>query len=219
MTTTWEDFRDGLLRSVLGDLKDPNRQDLAPTFDDDLLLSLANAALSVLSREVGPIQVVSWEGDGQTTAFNLPTDYVASITVMDHQQNLVKPMSADSSFNLRGVGSNQAQPGFLLHWPTTRKITFLRPIPSDVSYSMRYRAFWPQITGDEYVMSFGIWDWLALALALYVSYLAYTAEAGKRALLEQWATRPELQVDNPLEQQAEYFFRQYDRLIHAHNPA
>lgn len=212
----WSDFRDGLLRSLLGDLKNPSKPSLLPTFPDGVLLTFVNAALLVLARQTGPLTTDTFAGTGTTTTYDLPDDFVSVSIVLDDQSRPVKRIepAADSTWSFRGDPGPQV--GYILHWPTASELTFLRPPASGCTYTIRYRATWPVIEEDGDSLAFLPWPWLELALAHYTCYLVYGAEAGKRSRLEQWAERPELLVDNPLEQQAEWHYKQYERLYAQH---
>lgn len=213
---TWEAFRDGLCRSVLGDVANPAR----PTqtrFSDDLLLTFANAALLHLARTHGPLASSTITGTGGVT-YDIPADALGVVSILNAQGQFVKRVDVqnaiDNKLDMRGV-SGGPQVAYLSNWPSTGSLTFVRPIPANEVYTLSCRTAWTPLAEDDDMPDFFGAPWLELALAFYIGYLAYVAEAAKRSALEQWATRPDMLVDNPLEQQASYYRDQYERLLHA----
>lgn len=223
----WETLRDGLLRSILGDAKDEVDPSIQTNFSDAQLLLWWNAAQTVVSQTAGPISSFDLVGDSVKTAFALPDDYVGSPLIQDTKERFLKVMdiSAGSQLSQSRAYTSEAA-AYVIHWPSSGYIYLSRAIPVGETWIMRYRARWPDISvvtpvppEVEAEISFYPWNWISLAVSFYVGYLAYTAEAGRRALLEQFATRPELLVDNPLEQQAQWYWQQYQRLLHGNNDA
>lgn len=211
--TTWLDYRDGFLRYLLGDEKTTGGSS-SVVFDDAALLAFANQALRVLDGIISPIAEQTLPAQ---STHNLPANFVAVVSITSPTtgytwQSLTQVYIGDGT-NLTQVSGNTPR-FYILHYPTRNRLTIV-PTPT-TTMTLRYRERWPAITGDSFSINFSPWPWLESTLAYYIGYLAYTAMAARRARLEPFSQRPELNVGNPLEKQAEHFYTMYQRALQAH---
>lgn len=211
--TAWSDYRDGFLRYLLGDEKITGGSS-SVVFEDEALLAFANQALRVLDGVISPIAEQTLPAQATHT---LPTGFVSVVSIMAPStgyawQSLTQVYIGDGT-NLTQLSGN-APRYYIVHYPARNQLTVV-PTPT-APLTLRYRKRWPAITGDTFDLDFSPWPWLESTLAYYTGYLAYTAMAARRARLEPFSQRPELNVGNPLEKQAEHFYVMYQRALQAH---
>lgn len=175
-------------------------------------LSLANLALKTISRDAPKRTKQALTSDGSAVTFGLPEDYERMIEVQavsSATTYVLKPLALKPGDQLRATTGVLE---YRLNWPEEDKVTFNRAPSTDEVVTLYYLAAWPAIA-DGGNLPFGGRSWLEEALALYIGYLSFLSHAAGRALNEQWAAKPELAVDNPLDQQARLYMDQYQRVM------
>lgn len=86
------------------------------------------------------------------------------------------------------------------------------PISGD-AFTVYYRAKHSSLVLDADALNLRQYAWGELAVLYYAAYLAYLPHAANRARLEQWARKADLNVGNPLAEQAERYKLMYQELM------
>lgn len=202
--TSWTTFL-GVVRLVLFDYR-------GERLSETQYLTLANLALKSISRDFPRRSKTVLTVDGAASSFALPEDFERLIEVqlvVDSASYVLKPLTLKPGDQLR---TTSGLPEYRLNWPEEDLLSFSRAPKTSEATTLYYMGAWPAITQGGN-LPFGGRSWLEEALTLYIGYLAFLSHAAGRALNEQWAAKPELAVDNPLDQQARLYFEQYQRLI------
>ena len=212
MATTWLTFRDTILRPMLKD--DVGLQ--TNRWSNGELLAYANFGLDDLSLVAPQCAWTLLSGDGVTATFALPEaahalDYV---TWLEDDLLLFVPEYAPTPGDRRvPLPDATANPEYLMDWPATGLVTFTRAPTTAETVTLYYSAYWPRLLDESSVLPFGAARWLELALVAYCCYVGHLREGVGRASLEQWATKPELLVGNPLNLEAREWLLTYERLV------
>lgn len=211
--TTWADYREGILRGILGDETDPNNPNDV-IFSNASLLSYINEALKYLSLRFGKDAYSEIVGDGSTYEFTLPTNF-ASVSLVETDTRVflpeLKPVPGQG-FSVTTMSSSSGQKGYMVHWPERGKITFGRIIDDGDTYILHYLAYFTEIVDDTDELD--VESWLEIPLAFYTAHLCYFSLGGQRARNAQWADKMDLNVGNPVTGQALMYYKQYLALLH-----
>jgi hypothetical protein len=202
--TSWPDFL-AQARLVYAD----NR---TPRLTDAQYLTLANLALKTISRDMPRKAVHTYTANGQRV-FQLPADFLRAVELhllTTGSETVLRELQVRPGETL--APKPGATPEYRIPWPQEGQLALTRNLETGETLELHYAGSWPAITPTG-TLPFGSRTWLEEALLLYTGYLVFTSHASVRAQNEQWAARPELQVDNPLEQQARFFLESYQRLV------
>jgi len=104
---------------------------------------------------------------------------------------------------------------FIEGFPTDGEF-YLPRIPSESTFTLYYRAKHTPLVNDADTLDLRQYAWGELAVLYYAGYLAYLPHAANRARLEQWARKGDLNVGNPLAEQAMRFKLMYEELMEEH---
>jgi hypothetical protein len=100
---------------------------------------------------------------------------------------------------------------FIPHFPEAGKY-YLPKAPSG-SFTLYYGTRRAALDDDQTDLDLGHRSWSKEAIVKLAGHYAFDPKSTGRAGLEQWAQRIDLPVDNPLEQEADRWLAQYDRLM------
>jgi hypothetical protein len=197
---TWAELR-AQTRALLQDTDSASYN-----WSDDELLDYANWALDDLSGEVPKVAKTTLTSDDTTTEFALPAGYIKLIAA-----------------NMNGVFLPAVRPGpdankvkvisYMLHYPEENYISFTEAPTEDVVLTYHAQRTAIALATDTVDVS---GNWMLQAIAFYCGYLAHMREGVPRASLEQWATKRDLPVGNPLNLEAMQMLSQYKRLVSEH---
>lgn len=104
---------------------------------------------------------------------------------------------------------------FIVQFPTEEQF-YLARLPSGTSFTLYYGAVHDELVGDTDTLDLRLQRWGELAVVSYAAHLAYLPYAASRARLEQWATKQDLNVNNPLMEQALAWLEKYEDLMKQH---
>ena len=212
MTTTWLTFRDTILRPMLKD--DVGLQ--TNRWTNAELLTYANFGLDDLAMLAPRSTWDLVQGDGVTATFALPEtshalDYVTWLA--DDQLLIIEEYLPAPGDRRLPMPDDQAEREYLVDWPAAGLVTFTRaPAISDV-VTLYCSSYWPHLVDVTSILPFGRAQWMELALVAYCAYLAHLREGVGRASLEQWSTKPENMVGNPLNLEAREWLLTYERIV------
>ena len=205
--TTWTAF--------LGRAKLLYSEHRSAKLTDPNYLDIANMALQSMSRDVPRKAVTRLTTDGTTITFTLPADFIRLQAIYLSDGNTIavlRDMQTKPGDQIRVTASGV--PEYRLPWPVEDSVTFSRAPTASEVVTLHYLGAWPALVANGN-LPFGTRVWMEEALTLYVGYLSYLSHAAGRAQNEQWSAKPELSVDNPLEQQARLYMEGYQRLMAA----
>ena len=81
------------------------------------------------------------------------------------------------------------------------------------TFTVYYGARHTPLVDDTDTLNLRAYAWGELAVLYYAAYLAFVPYSASRARLAQWAKWPELNVGNPLSEQAELYKQMYEELM------
>jgi len=109
--------------------------------------------------------------------------------------------------------SNDEPRRFVEGFPTDAHFYLPRLPVSGDTFTVYYRAKHTPLVADSDTLDLRRYAWGELAVLYYAAYLAYLPHAASRARLEQWARKADLNVGNPLAEQAERYKLMYNELM------
>jgi hypothetical protein len=132
----------------------------------------------------------------------------------------------ENSSTLEFIGPMSVEPGtwasldeprrFILQFPTETQF-YLPRLPSGSAFTLYYGATHDPLSGDGAVLNLRNQRWGELAVLAYAAHLAFLPYAASRSRLEQWATKQDLKVGNPLQEQAKAWLEKYNQLMDEHS--
>ena len=108
--------------------------------------------------------------------------------------------------------------GFRVNFPSQDKL-YLPRAPLSEPITFYYGVSRPELAEDTDAVDLASRAWSKEAILLYAAYRAFEYLSSARARLEQWATKIDQRVDNPLEQEAKRWLAEYTRLVNKHTQA
>jgi len=105
---------------------------------------------------------------------------------------------------------------YFIDWPLEGSLYIVREAYG-ATFSLYYGAHqttW--LTNDGDTFNLGRHSWGEQAIYAYAAYLSFNPASAMRAQLEQWARKNDLNVGNPLEEEANRWLTLYTSLIEAH---
>lgn len=206
MAVTWAEAKARLRLTTIKD-KDGKK------WSDDVLLAFANLAIDDLSGFV-PLAKTDTPAVTGGSDFALPDDLRVLESVVWSDGKPVPALSFSEEIPVPITTDTIL--AYLLHWPEEGKITFTR-IPT-LSPKLYYGAYRPHVTDDADELPFGPFRWMEGALYCYVAMLANLREGVTAAMLEQFKVRNDLNVGNPLNNDAREWWIQYRRIVDGNAP-
>jgi hypothetical protein len=192
----------------------------SPRWTDAELLAYANLAVDDLSVNVALARLATLSTATATAVFALPQDLVRVDFVTWEEVGVttflkeVKPHPGDAWDS----SDESIENGWLPHWPVEGQLTLVQTPTSAVTLRVLYSAYREHMTDAASVLPIGAQQWMEEALAFYTCYLAHMREAVGRASLEQWSSKPENIVGNPLLVEALAWLQGYERLLRNAKP-
>jgi len=132
----------------------------------------------------------------------------------------------ESSATQEWLGPMRIKPGafntndeprrFIIGFPNESQFYLPREPIAGGTFTLYYGAKHSPLVGDSALLDLRQLAWGELAVLYYAAYLAYLPHAANRARLEQWARKGDLNVGNPLAEQAMRFRAMYDELLEAY---
>jgi hypothetical protein len=212
MTTTWGNFRDDLVRTVLKDSAGAE-----PRWSDAELLGYANLGLDDISVNMAFMRMAALPTATATAVFQLPQDCCRVEYVLWKEEGVTTFLKDTTPLPGYEWGDGMDN-GYIVHWPEEDQLTLMQDTHTGVTLQVIYAAYRAHLTGDTSVLPFGTHQWLEEALLYYTGYLAHLREGVGRAALEQWSSKPELLVGNPLNVEAEMWLKAYERVLRNAKP-
>jgi hypothetical protein len=215
MATTWVTFRDTLVRPLLKDAGALVDSEVSPKWTDEELMAYANMALDDISGSCPePCYVVVTGTNGTLVEFSLPDDLL-SLDAVQWDTQVLQEYEAEPG---RVIPGTTKPPMYMVDWPSEGSITFTRAPSATQVVTLFYSAYRQHIVGDNSTLPVGRHRWMEQAIALYIGFLAHLREGVGTANLEQWKSRQDLNVGNPLNVEAREFLLQYQRLVRENRP-
>lgn len=104
---------------------------------------------------------------------------------------------------------------YIVGFPTDQQF-YLPRLPQGTSFTLYYGAVHNELLTDESTLDLRLHRWGEQAVVFYTCYLSHLPYAASRARLQQWARRPEIDVGNPLAEEAARWLDRYQDLLHEH---
>ncbi len=172
--------------------------------------------------------IVQWTTD-VPIASSTPYDVVTN----QHEYDL--PGNAACVYFVRGYFETTAEQEFLAPmqltpgaWPTLNEPRryivgfpidgqfYLPRLPLGTSFTLHYGAVHNELATDQDLLDLRLCRWGEQAVVFYTCYLAHLPYAASRARLQQWARRPDIDVGNPLAEEAGRWLERYNDLLRDH---
>lgn len=155
--------------------------------------------------------------DGQH-AYDLPENAVDVRHVYGYfestaEQEFLQPMEIRPG----GAWMTNDQPRrYVVGFPTETQF-YLPREASGSTFTLYYGASHTTLTDDTDTLDLRTHRWGELAVLYYAAHLAFLPYSSRRARLEQWSRRQDLNVENPLAEQSQMYRDMYDRLMEEHS--
>lgn len=144
--------------------------------------------------------------------YDLPEDLVEAWWVKGYFASAsVAEFAAPLEVDLGAWQESYEPIGFLVDFSGVGKF-YLPRLPQGSSFTLYYGATHAEL-GAATDLDLGRQTWGRLAVLAYAAFLALSAKSVARAQLEQHARKTDLNVDNPLEQEARRWLTEYERLM------
>lgn len=177
--------------------------------DTELTLFI-NDAVQIWTTDLPIAAIKSYDVAANT--YDAPTDmveawWVEGYFVSASEPQFIAPMDIEP-----GAWQDNYEPiGFLVDWPAAGQF-YLPRAPQSTTFTFYYGKVHPELTA-QVDLDMGRHTWGRLAVLAYAAFLALSAKSVARASLEQHARKTDLNVDNPLEQEAKRWLAEYERLM------
>ncbi len=217
--TTWGDLRTQLRRSILKDSV-PDEETGDFRWDDLELRDFCWWALESLAQHTAAATASSYQGDGETTEFDLPdnlfTGEKLDITGLVYTEDAdgdityLDPIkyTDDIEFD-SGIGF-YTHPDLKLH---------LTDAPGDgTTLHVRYFAFYNNPYADDDTID--VPRWMLGPLAYLIGAHAMTGAGLKSSFIRQWGAKPDTGTPehNPIRAQQKWFLEMFEREMAKHSP-
>lgn len=203
---TWGEFKTSVRRTFL-------KIDLAGiTWSDDLLSDAVGFALDGLCVHTALAKTVTYEGDGETYQFELPTDVFVSpeqaglVMVQDGTtlaRTYLKP--AYSTYNV-GATDDIA----FNVWPEDTLETGVPP-PLGTALILRYYAYYPHPTADDDLLTIPLWAYGAMMYSTALHALTSRSLEEAENAADKVAPDRGQPENNSLRQLQKWWIQMYDR--------
>lgn len=101
---------------------------------------------------------------------------------------------------------------YVVGFPTETQF-YLPREPQGSTFTLYYGAAHSPLSLDSDTLDLRTRRWGELAVLYYAAYLAFLPYSASRARLEQWARKQDLNVGNPLAEEAQRYMDRYQELI------
>jgi len=108
--------------------------------------------------------------------------------------------------------SSEEPRGFIVDFPYEGKF-YLPREPRGSTFTLYYGAYHNNLDTDSDTLDLRRLVWGEQAVIAYACFLAHLPYSASRARLEQWARKQDLNVGNPLSEEARLWLNEYNRLM------
>ena len=187
--------------------------------DDDELELYINWAVVQWTTDIPIAASASFVVNGNE--YTLPDDAVAVSYVAGYFENASYTEHVFPGDIEPGMWQTDYEPKILLPDHPEHGKFYLPRAPIGSTFTLYYGALHPWLVVDEdpeinVDMDFGLRRWGEMAVLSYAAYLAHNPSASFRAFLEQWAGKIDLNVGNPLAEEAQRWLDFYNALLDQH---
>ena len=145
--------------------------------------------------------------------YDLPENAVSVASVYGYfESSSTKEWLAPMKLRPGSFDASDEPRRFITGFPTETQV-YLPRVPRGTSFIIYYGARHSALVHDSDTLDLRMEAWGELAVLYYASYLAYLPYAANRARLEQWARKGDLNVGNPLAEQAMRYKLMYEELL------
>lgn len=124
-------------------------------------------------------------------------------------QEFLAPMSAPRP----GIWNQLDEPRrYIVGFPLESQF-YLPRLPQGSTFTLYYGASHTTLVNNTDTLDLRTHRWGEQAVIAYACYLAHRPYAASRARLEQWARKQDQNVGNPLQEQAQAWLEEYERLV------
>lgn len=214
---------------ALSDLRSRLRTYLSDTnskvwTDDSQLDLFINHAIVRFTHDV-PIEssktyTVATDQVGNANTFTLPVDFVKALLIEGYfAQSTYAERIGKLSLSAGTWSVNNEPIGFIVNYPIRGKF-YLPRESAGATFTFYYGAWCDdELEEDDDTYDMGNDGWSEQAVLAYAAYLAFNPSSAMRAFLEQWSRKGDLNVGNPLEEEANRWLRLYQSLLDEFAPA
>lgn len=196
----------GQLRIALED-EDPN----TPKWSDSTLNQCLNWAITLHTSELPFSAQQSFEASGNQ--YELPDLAVKIFRVFgpfgDGQDRFIKSATRDAFTGIWVAGEEPIC--FVEDFPEDGY--FYLPYAPTSDFTLYYGTRRDELTDDATALNLGRRAWSVVAIVTLAGAAAFDPKAASRANLEQWASKVDQRVDNPLDQEAARRYHRYEELM------
>lgn len=116
--------------------------------------------------------------------------------------------------DLYGVWPTGEEPVvYIPHYPSHGKYYLPREPLADFTLQYHARVYPPVVGSDDDSIELGQRGWGRWAIVTLACYFCFFPRASGRSYLEQFSGRPDINVGNPLREEAKEWLREYERTI------
>jgi hypothetical protein len=191
--------------------------------DADLNLYLNHAIIKFthdVPLSARKVYTITTDQVGDAHTYTLPDDFVTDTLIRGYFEGAAQLENVMRLNPRAGAWDEYDEPkGYLIDWPTESGL-YLPRAPLSTTFTLYYGAYCDDwLTDDADTFDLGRNRWGELAVYAYAAYLAFNPASARRAQLEQWASKKDQNVDNPLEQEAKRWRGLYNDLLSEHGEA
>ena len=154
---------------------------------------------------------------GDEHTYTLPADFVYATTVRGYFESGAEMENLPRQHIDFGSWDTGDEPRcYMIDWPSEGYL-YLPREPQGSTFTLYYGSYhntW--LDEDSDTFDLGRNRWGEQAIYAYAAFLAFNPSSSQRAQLEQWARRGDLNVGNPLEEEARRWLALYNTLLEEH---
>jgi hypothetical protein len=177
------------------------------------LAMFINLAITQWTTDLPIASANSYDVVSDQHEYTLPENTVKAVSVYGYFESSTTQEWL-SSMKLRpgSFDDNDEPRRFIVGFPTESQF-YLPRVPRGSTFTLYYKAkHSPLVLGTD-ALDLRQEAWGELAVLYYASYLCYMPYAANRARLEQWGRKGDLNVGNPLAEQAMRYKLMYEELL------
>jgi len=199
------------------------RSKLKTYLDDDSLTNddadtYINDAIAQWTTDVPVMSSNSYTAVSGQNAYDLPENCVSVSWVYGYFASSAKQEYV-GTMNIKPGSwqSNQEPRRFIPGFPTETQFYLPREPRSGSTFTLYYGATHSPLSNASDTLNLRAHKWGELAVIYYACFLYYSPQSAKRARLEQWNRKQDLNVGNPLEEESQRWFGLYEALLARHS--
>ena len=183
-------------------------------WSDNQLVLFLNDAITLFTTQVPYSKSVDVDVSGQS--YDYPDDLVAVERVWGYFTNATIKEFISTGDIEDGAWETNAEPTIVVTGFPSEGQYYFPYQPQGSQFTLMYWAFKSAgfvVDTPGTTVDFGSRPWAEMAVRNLTGFLAFSPGSSFRALLEQWADKQDLNVDNPLEQEARRYMKEYMRIL------